>query len=154
MAMFASERTGRTQEALALLILRWGLAWFLLVWAVNKFLAPDHYIRLWNSVHGWKIDETIVYYLAAVQVVICVAIMLGALRIVSYAAGLAMHLVSNWAVLPRLLDPFVIKDGFPSNRNLAINVAALAAFVALWLLRHRDHWSVDAVWKAMRRNRR
>ena len=125
MAMFASERTGRAQEALALLILRWGLAWFMLVWAVNKFLAPDQYMRLWNFIHGWKIDETVVYYLAAVQVVICVAIMLGVLRIVTYAAGLAMHLVSTWAVLPRLLDPFLIKDGFPSNRNLSITVAAL-----------------------------
>ena len=154
MAMFASERTGRAQEALALVILRWGLAWFLLVWAVNKFLAPGQYMRLWNFVHGWKIDETIVYYIAAVQVVICVAIMLGAARIFSYGLGLAMHLVSTWAVLPRLLDPFVVKDGFPSNRNLSITVAALAAFIALWLLRHRDHWSFDAWWKARRGNRR
>ena len=76
--MFASERSGRAQDALALLILRCGLAWFLLVWAINKFLAPGQYVRLWNFVHGWKIDETIVYYLAAVQVVICVAIILGA----------------------------------------------------------------------------
>jgi len=150
--MRTSERAFRRREALALLVLRLGLAWFLLVWAVNKFLAPGQYERLWSYIHGWKIDETVVYTLAGLQVAVCVAIVLGLARPFSYGLGLAMHLVSSWAVLPRLLDPFVIKDGFPANRNLSITVAALGAFIALWLLRHRDNWSLDAWWKARRGN--
>jgi len=151
--MRADERAARWREAPALLILRLGLAWFLLVWAVNKFYAPEQYMRLWNFIHGWKIDETIVYYLASTQVVICVAIIFGVARPISYGLGLAMHVVSTYAVLPRLLAPFVIKDGFPVNRNLSITLAVLAAFIALWLLRHRDHWALDAWWKTRRRRR-
>lgn len=147
-----SETWARRREALAVLVLRLGLAWFLLVWAINKFLAPDQYMRLWNYIHDWKIGETGPYYLGAVQVVIIVAIIIGAARPVSYALGLAMHIVSTMAVWSSLIDPFAIEKGFPVNRNASITLAALGAFVALWLLRHRDHWSFDA-WLAARRDR-
>ena len=140
------------REALAVLVLRLGLSWFLLVWAINKFLAPDQYMRLWNYIHDWKIGESGPYYLGAVQVVIILAIIIGAGRPVSYALGLAMHVMSTSAVWSRLMDPFAIEKGFPVNRNLSITLAALGAFIALWLLRHRDHWSFDA-WLAARRKR-
>lgn len=147
-----SETWAHRREALAVLVLRLGLGWFLLVWAINKFLAPDQYMRLWNYIHDWKIGESGPYYLGAVQVVICIAILIGAGRPVSYALGLAMHVISTSAVWPRLIDPFAVEKGFPVNRNLSITLAALGAFVALWLLRHRDHWSFDA-WLAARRHR-
>ena len=43
------------QEALGLLILRLGLAWFLFVWAVNKILAPAQYVKIWGYFHGIEI---------------------------------------------------------------------------------------------------
>ena len=52
--------------------------------------------------------------------------------------------VTAVVILPSLIAPFAIEDGFPTNRNEAIALAALTAFAALWLLRHRDHWSLDA----------
>lgn len=149
-----SEKWAHRREALAVLVLRLGLAWFLLVWAINKFLAPGQYMRLWNYIHDTKIGETAPYYIGAVQVVIIVAIIIGAGRPVSYGLGLAMHMVSTSAVWSRLMDPFVIEKGFPVNRNLSITLAALGAFVALWLLRHRDHWSFDAWFAGWRKRRR
>ena len=48
-------------------------------------------------------------------------------------------------ILPSLIAPFVISDqGFPVNRNEAIALAALGGFAALWLLRHRDHFTLDS----------
>jgi hypothetical protein len=46
------------QEALGLLLLRLGLAWFLFVWAVNKMLAPVQYAKLWGFFHGIEIGAT------------------------------------------------------------------------------------------------
>ena len=147
-----SEIWAHRREAAALLVLRLGLGWFLLVWAINKFTAPGQYMRLWNYLHDWKITESGSYYIGGVQVVIILAILIGAGRPVTYALGLAMHSVSTWAVFPRLIDPFLVEKGFPVNRNLSITLAAFGGFVALWLLRHRDHWSFDA-WLAARRNK-
>ena len=137
------------REALALLILRLGLAWFLAVWAVNKILAPVQYQKIWGYFHGIDIGPTMPYVLGAAQIAICLAIALGLWRVVTYGLGFAMHAVTVVVVLPGLMAPFVIEDGFPVNRNESITVAALAGLADLWLIRHRDPWSIDA-WRRTR----
>ena len=136
------------KEPLALLILRLGLAWFLFVWAVNKILAPIQYQKLWGYFHGIEIGATLPYVMGGAQIVICLAIAIGLWRVVSYGLGFAMHAVTIVVILPMLVAPFVIENGFPANRNHSIALAALAGFAALWLLRNRDRWSLDAWLKA------
>lgn len=131
-------------DALGLLILRLGLSWFLFVWAVNKILAPAQYAKIWGFFHGIDIGTTAPYVMGIAQIVLCAMMALGLWRMFSYAAGFIMHAVTVIVILPTLAAPFVIKNGFPTNRNQAIAVAALAGFAALWLLRRHDHWSVDA----------
>ena len=138
------------QESLGMVILRAGLAWFLFVWAVNKILAPVQYQKLWGYFHGIDIGSTLPYVMGGVQIVICLAIAVGFWRTFSYALGFAMHAVTIAVIFPSLIAPFVIKNGFPTNRNQAIALAALAGFAALWLLRKRDLWSLD-VWLAKRK---
>ena len=138
------------QEALGLLILRLGLAWFLFVWAVNKILAPGQYVKLWGYFHGVEIGATAPYVMGGMQIVICLAMAAGFRRTLSYGLGFAMHAVTIAVIFPNLIAPFAIENGFPSNRNQAVALAAFAGFAALWLLRHRDRWSVDA-WLARRR---
>ena len=139
------------QEALGILILRVGLAWFLLVWAVNKILAPEQYQKLWGYFHGIDIGSTLPYVMGAAQIIISLAIAIGLWRTISYALGFLMHTVTIVVISPSLIAPFVINNGFPTNRNQAIAVAAWAGFAALWLLRKRDNWSVDE-WLARRRS--
>lgn len=135
-----------TREALGLLVLRVGLAWFLLVWAVNKILAPAQYQKIWGYFYGIDIGASVPYLMAAGQILVCIAMMLGLWRVVSYGLGVAMHAVTVAIITPALIAPFVINDnGYPTNRNQAIALAALGGFTALWLMRHRDHWSLD-VW--------
>ena len=136
-------------DALGLLVLRLGLAWFLFVWAVNKILAPDQYVRIWGYFHGIEIGAAMPYFMGGAQVVICLAMAFGLWRVVSYGLGFLMHGVTIIVVLPSLIAPFVIEDGFPVNRNQSVALAALAGFAALWLLRRHDHWSLDA-WLARR----
>jgi len=132
------------RDALALLILRLGLSWFLFVWGVNKIIEPGQYVRIWGYFHGIDIGATMPYFMGGAQVVICIAAALGLWRIVSYALLFIMHLVTVIVIFPTLIDPFVIVDNFPTNRNASIAVAALGGFAALWLLRQHDHWSLDA----------
>ena len=148
--MGATSGSAQWRDALALLILRLGLAWFLTVWAVNKILAPVQYQKIWGYFHGYEIGASAPYYMAAAQIAICACIALGLWRVVTYALGFLMHGVTVIVILPALVAPFVVEKGFPTNRNQAIALAVLGAFAALWLLRHRDHWSLDA-WLAGRR---
>ncbi len=142
--------TDKNRDSLALLLLRLGLGWFLLVWAVNKFLAPGQYEKIWGYFYGIEIGPAMPYVFGALQALIAIAMILGIGRIISYGLGFLLHGVTVVVILPALLAPFVIEKGFPVNRNNAVAVAVLGGLAALWLLRHRDHWSLD-VWLAKRR---
>ncbi len=138
-------------EALGLLLLRLGCAWFIFVWAVNKFFAPGQYQGLVKQFDKLTVDLTQVYAIGAVQTVICILVFIGLWRTASYAALALLHAGTIWRIWPRLIDPFEISErGFPINRNSAIALGIFLAMVALWLLRERDVWSVDG-WLRRRR---
>ncbi len=138
----------RTQAAIALLLLRVGCAWFIFVWAVNKFLAPAQYQRLAKHFDNVTIDETQIFIIAGIQVAICLCVFLGWARLYTYAFLAAIHGYTIYRQLPKYLDPFEINDrGFPVNRNATVALCAFLAMLALWFLRHRDHWSLDTLIK-------
>lgn len=140
-------------EALGLLLLRIGCAWFIFVWAVNKIFAPLQYQKLAKFFDSIDLGLWQVYAIAAVQIVICLLVFAGWARIVSYAALTAMHGFSIFRQWPQYLAPFEINDnGFPVNRNITVALCAFLAMLALWLLRHRDHWSLDVLLAARRKN--
>ena len=140
-----------SQNAAGVLVLRLGLAWFLLVWGINKFLAPGHYVKLYAYFHDLEIGATMPYYMGAGQTLISVAIALGLWRRVSYGLGLVLHTVTMAVILESVLAPFLIEDGYPSNRNQSIAVAAWCGFVALYFLRSHDAWSLDRWFQRRRR---
>ena len=140
-------------EALGLLLLRIGCAWFIFVWAVNKIFAPLQYQKLAKFFDSIDLGLWQVYAIAAVQIVICLLVFAGWARIVSYAALAAMHGFSIFRQWPQYLAPFEINDnGFPVNRNITVALCAFLAMLGLWLLRHRDHWSLDVLLAARRKN--
>lgn len=138
-------------EPLGLLLLRWGCAWFIFVWAVAKFTAPGQYQFIMKRFDKVEVDLTWVYVIGAVQIVVCLLVFAGAFRTWSYAALAAMHAFTMTREWHRLIDPFAVSEkGFPVNRNASISLAVFLAMVALWLLRNRDAWSVDDWWKRRR----
>ena len=137
-------------DALALLILRLGLAWFIFLWAAHKLITPDQYRNLAAHFDGVDVSVAQVYMMGGVQIALCIMVVLGVLRYLSYGSLLLMHVFTVSRRWEGFLDPFAVNDnGFPVNRNQVIDLAVLAAFIALVLLIHRDHFSIGG-WLARR----
>ncbi|MFU8778533.1 MAG: hypothetical protein ACNA7M_12820 [Roseovarius sp.] len=130
-------------DALAVLVLRLGLAWFIFLWAAHKIITPKQYQSLARSIDGVEVSLSQVYLAGGVQIALCVLVALGVLRYFSYGSLLIMHFFTVTRRWEGFLDPFAVNDrGFPVNRNQVIDLAVLAAFIALVLLIRRDHFSV------------
>jgi uncharacterized membrane protein YphA (DoxX/SURF4 family) len=130
-------------DGVALLILRLGLAWFIFLWAAHKIITPAQYQDLARNFDGVEISLTQVYLAGGVQIALCVMVAFGVLRYLSYGSLLIMHFFTVTRRWGGFLDPFALNDkGFPINRNQVIDLAVLAAFIALVLLIRRDHFCI------------
>lgn len=129
-------------DAFALLVLRLGLAWFIFLWAAHKIITPGQYQSLARHFDGVDLSLFQVYLTGSVQIAICICVGLGVFRYLSYSSLLIMHFFTVMRRWERFIDPFAVNDrGFPVNRNAVIDLAVLAAMVALVLLIRRDHFS-------------
>lgn len=135
-----------TQDRLdgaALLVLRLGLVWFIFLWAAHKIITPAQYQGLARHYDGVSLDYAQTYALAGVQIAICLLALFGIMRLFSYGALLVMHFFTVTRRLDGFLDPFALNErGFPIHRNQVIDLAVLAAMIALILLIRRDNFSI------------
>ncbi len=132
-----------TRDAVAVLVLRLGLIWFLFLWAIHKLLATGQYQSLARNVDKIEIDATTVEIIGVVQIAVLFLALVGILRPFTYGAMAATHAFTISRQWERYIDPFEINArGFPVNRNVAISAAAMCAFIALLLLIRRDHFSI------------
>ena len=140
-------------DGAALLILRLGLAWFIFLWAAHKIITPAQYQDLARNFDGVEVSLTQVYLAGGAQIALCLMVAFGVLRTLSYTSLLIMHFFTVTRRFAGFFDPFALNDkGFPINRNQVIDLAVLAAFVALVLLIRRDHFSFGG-WLARRRGK-
>lgn len=131
------------KDALALFILRIGLAWFIFLWAAHKVITPKQYQQLAKYFDGVEVSFIEIYAVAALQIALCVLAVLGTFRPISYGGLALMHFYTVTRRWDGFFDPFAINaKGFPIHRNQVIDLAVMAAFIALILLIHRDHFSV------------
>jgi len=70
-------------EPLGMLLLRVGCAWFIFVWAVNKFFAPGQYQFILKRFDKIEAELWTVYGIAIAQTVICVLVFIGLWRGIS-----------------------------------------------------------------------
>ena len=131
------------QLPLASLALRICTAYFLIVWGMSKFLTTGQSIKLYRYFYGLELLEIVPKLMGAGEILIAILILLGFVRVISYAAGLLIHATTMVIIFPNIIDPFLVVDGFPQNRSYAAAVAAFGAFCALFLLRGIDRWSID-----------
>ncbi|QPH53811.1 hypothetical protein [Pontivivens ytuae] len=131
-------------DGAALLIMRLGLAWFIFVWAANKIVVPTQYQNLARNFDGVEVSLFQVYAIAGVQILLCALAAVGLMRLFSYGGLLIMHFFTVTRRWEGFFDPFALNEAgtFPVNRNQVIDLAILAAMIALVLMIRRDHFSI------------
>ncbi len=143
----------------ALLILRLSIGAFLLVWASLKFLRPEWMVNVFQNTYGldW-VTADYAYAIGGLQLILVVAFILGIARTASYALTTIMHATGIIGTL--LGGNLLFKGGliaaistgtyeigyttFPANL-LWTSVATLGALVALFMMRHADAYTLDAL---------
>lgn len=116
----------------ALLILRVGIFIVMFVWALDKFVNPDHTAAVFEGFYGiGGLSATLAAILGALQVILCLAFLAGLWKTMTYGLILVLHALSTLSSFPQYIDAF---------NNLLFFAAwpMLAACLALFLLREHD----------------
>lgn len=162
-----------TRLSAALLILRLGIGAFLIVWASLKFLRPEWMGNVFRGTYGltWLKKDVglnfagmefgfvdIAYTVGTLQMVLVILFILGLWRTLTYGAVTIMH---GTGIIGALLSGGLLFKGglikavstgtfeigytaFPANL-LWTSVATLTALIALFILRHHDGFTLDAM---------
>lgn len=131
-----------TALSIALFILRIGLGGFLLLWSLDKLVAPEGAMAIYQFFYHVRITTEIAYVIGAFELLLSLAIMAGFLKTYSYGLGLLLHVTSTIASYQQLLNPFA------GNHLYIAAIPVLAGFITLFLMRRQDTlWSLDAAWR-------
>jgi uncharacterized membrane protein YphA (DoxX/SURF4 family) len=136
----------QTRLAFALLALRLTLGVFLLQWGIEKFVVPATTTAIFRNFYGLEVGGAMPALLGTGQVVLALALLAGILPRVSYGAALLLHTVTVFVTVPRLLAPW----NPVSNHFFIAGVPVLAGFLALYLLRDGDRWTLPRLVAARR----
>lgn len=130
------------QIELGLLVLRLGLGVFLLLFGIDKLVAPHTTADVFAHYYGLRdLPQSVVYVAGLLEIALAIAILVGFWQTVSYGLGLLVHAVSTLATYEELLSPF------GENHLYLAAIPVLAGFVSLFLLRRHD-----VLWRLGTRN--
>ena len=123
--------------SIPLFVLRLGLGAFVLLFGVDKLVAPDVAAGVYTDFYGLDISTASIYAAGAFEAALGIAVLLGVWKTASYGLALVLHAVSTFATYQELLAPF------GANHLFLAALPVLAAFVTLFLLRRYDtRWSL------------
>jgi hypothetical protein len=118
--------------AVALLALRLSVFVVMLVWTLDKFLAPAHAASVFEHFYFMKdLGAATMYLAGAVELVILAGFVAGLAKRFTYGAVFLFHAVSTLASFPMYLNP-------AEGRLFFAAWPMLAACFALYLLRDSD----------------
>lgn len=116
----------------ALLFLRLSIFTVMLMWTLDKFVNPGHAIAVFNKFyHLGGLNSVAIGAIAALELVLITAFVLGYRKTFSYGAVLALHAVSTLSSYPQYLNPW-------PNLLFFAAIPMLAACWALFSLRSQD----------------
>lgn len=123
----------------ALFILRLGLGTFLLLFGIDKLVAPATTVEVFAHFYGLAVSHGMAYGAGALESLLGLAFLAGLWKTLNYGLGLLLHAVSTLATYQELLSPF------GTNHLFLAAIPVLGAFLALFLLRRHD-----TLWSARR----
>ena len=118
----------------ALLLLRLSVFVVMLIWTIDKFVRPEHAISVLEHFYFIKgVASTVIYTMAAAELLLLFAFVLGLARRVSYGLVFLLHAFSTLSSYAQYLHPF-------QKGNILFYAAwpMLAACFALYYLRDLD----------------
>jgi hypothetical protein len=129
------------KEQAALLLLRVGLGFFLLLWSCDKFAEPETAVKIFQVFYKIPISSQATYFIGGVEALISILIIAGAWKSYTYAIGLALHATSTVASWRQLTTPFS-----QGHHLFVAALPVLTGFIALYILRDRDTlWALDGL---------
>ena len=136
------------RAAIAVLIMRLTLGIFLLLWSVGKLVVPSSTVQIASHFYGIALPEAAPAFMGSAELALSIALLVGFARRPVYALAIVLHATSTLASWRQLLDPFGIAR--PGDDLFLAGVPVLGAFIALYLLRGLDAYSLDE-WLRIRR---
>jgi len=116
----------------SLLALRVGVFIVMLFWTLDKFINPDHSIKIFEKFYAISgLGESIAYILGTLQLMLVIAFVAGIKKRITYGLIFLLHGASTLSAYGQYFDAF---------NNLLFFAAwpMLAACFALYLLRDED----------------
>ena len=133
---------GNRRVAAGLLILRLTLGLFLLQWAREKFIEPTATVRIAQGFYGVTLPPGIPMVLGGLELVLVG----GVWRDLTYAVALIVHGVTTIVSWRQLLDPWGLAH--VGGHLWIATTPVLGGFIALYLMRAWDGYSVAEWWPA------
>ena len=131
---------------ISLLVLRLSIGWFLMQWAIEKFVKPEVSAKIFSAFYKLPLDLELAPIVGGLQILLVLAFLTGFLKPLSYGLIATMHSVTTASTWKSIFMPFA--DG--SNHLFTTGVPVLAACWILFALRDQDvMFSIDA-WRARR----
>ncbi|MFQ5346820.1 MAG: hypothetical protein ACE5ED_03115 [Rhodothalassiaceae bacterium] len=134
--MIATDNRGK---AWALLLQRLALAAFMTIWALDKFIRPEHAAGVFGYFYGIPLAESLTWLVGTVQLLVIAAFALGFMKTWSYLLLLLFHAFGTATTLNTLAHPY----GEGSAILFWAAVPVLAAFWTQFALRHEDVIALD-----------
>lgn len=132
-----------TKLSASLLIIRLTIATFFGVWTSLKFYRPEWFENVFQNMYGIGfVTRDLSSIVGFIQVALVIVFALGLWRTWSYGALVLMQAAGVLGSIPNLIN----YTSYPNNLMWAA-VPALGAAVALWIMRHEDHFSIDGIRK-------
>ncbi|MDT8283676.1 MAG: hypothetical protein RQ982_12830 [Gammaproteobacteria bacterium] len=128
--------TADKKISLSLLLLRLGVFLVMFMWTVDKFINPEHALKVYEKFYYLAgLEQIIMYSLGSIEMLILLMFVAGYKKKFSYTAVLVFHAISTLSAFKQYLAPF-------EGPNLLFFAAwpMLAGCIALFLLREHDKY--------------
>ena len=116
----------------ALLSLRYGVFLVMFMWTVDKFVNPEHAMRIFSKFYSIEgVSKAITYGLGGLQLALVMLFVLGVKKRITYGLIFLLHAGSTLSSFAQYMDPW---------KHLLFFAAwpMLAAIYALYILRDED----------------
>jgi len=131
------EHEFKTKLERSLLLLRLGVFLVMFMWTLDKFVNPDHALKVFEHFYFLKgFSHQLLYALAGIEMLILAAFLVGYKKTWSYGLVLGFHFVSTVSSFPQYLDPWKSLLFFAAWPMLA------ACFALFWLRDYDKRFSI------------